>query len=385
MPIVEGLMSGMQAVGQGRSNQAQKQAQKANELKKRLETSQDVYDLEQGYIDTMVNDLNLDIKSKINDNTFDINKSLDEDLELRKKSKEIENMAKISLANEKYYQDKKEKYLANPEKYVAGVFDEWEKEYTDPSLTIEDRQTLRIGKDPLEEREDINTLVERPVFPGFSEDRDEKGDYIKYVDEENHAASILRYIQNGKGAKLYEQNKEGNETKEDFAKRMADDFQENYWPDITKHHLPRSRSTGGRTNTTQWAASPAREDQYGGDPSRYNMVVFKAGRATVALQDESGAQYKPISMVAHYDAATGKYIIKAKVKDEEGFEEERTFPVSPNIGEKGHANYEAIQGVLPPGVSLKDLFNKPIDSTQKKTKSPSSKPGGNFPNVDINQ
>jgi len=381
-PVVQGVLSGLNAIGGGIASVAQKEAQRRKDLQMRLETAPNVYDLEQAEIDDLVdgpNGLNTVIKTRIADNTFDINKSLDEDLELRKQSQRVENLAKISQANQEYYEQKKADYLENPEKWVTADFDAWEQEYTDPNLTVEERQKLRIGKNPLTEKEDVYDLVQRPIFPGFSEERDEKGDYVKYVDEENHAASIERYIQSGKGAKLYDQYKEGNETKADFAKRMADDFQENYWPDITKHHIPRARRQGGETKTTQWVPTPAREDQYGGDPSRYNAVTFKPGRSAVTLKDDDGKIWTAKSMYAHYDSATNAYVLKAEVKDEEGFVETRTFKLSPNPGELGNVNYQAIQGALPPGVSLKDLFNKPINSPAPKGKTPAAKTTGGFP------
>lgn len=380
-PVVQGVLSGLSTIGAGVANAAQKEEQRKRELRQRLETSPDVYDLEQSYIDTAVKDLNDTITKRIGDNTFDMTKSLEEDLELRQKSQSIQNSAKISQANQAYYEKKKAEYLENPEKWVAADFDKWEQEYTDPTLTIEERQKLRIGKDPLTEKEDVYDLVQRPIFPGFSEERDEKGDYVKYVDEENHAASIERYIQSGKGAKLYDQYKEGNETKAEFAKRMADDFQENYWPDITKHHIPRARRQGGETKTTQWVPTPAREDQYGGDPSRYNAVTFKPGRSAITLKDDDDGKIWTVkSMYAHYDSATNAYVLKAEVKDIElDTVETKTFKLSPNPGELGNVNYQAVQGVLPPGVSLKDLFNKPINSPAPKGKTPAAKTTGGFP------
>lgn len=389
-PVVQGVLSGLSTIGGGIANIAQKEEQKRKELRQRLELSPDVYDLEQTEIDDLVdgpNGLNTVIKQRINDNSFDINKDIDEDLELRKQSQQIQGLAKISQANQEYYEQKKADYLANPEKWVADDFDAWEKEYTDPGLTIQQRQKLRIGKDPLVEKEDVYDLVARPVFPGFSEERDEKGDYIKYVDEENHASSILRYIQTGKGAKLYDQYKEGNETKEDFAKRMADDFQENYWPDIKKHHIPSSRRSGyGRTNTTQWGARPAREDKYGGDPNNYNAIVFETGRKKITLVgDDDGKTYTPMTMVAYLDPSTGKYLVKAQVKDEEGFASDKVFKLSEVYGEEGNVNYEAIQGALPSNIRLKDLFNKPIKpGAAKKPASSSKKKANGFPDVDIN-
>ena len=389
-PIVEGVLSGLNTIGGGIANIAKKEEEKKRELKQRLETSPDVYDLEQSEIDNLVDGptgLNVTIKKRIDENSFDINKDIDEDLSLRKQSQEIQGLAKISQANQEYYEEKKAEYLKSPEKWVAADFDAWEKEYTDASLTIQERQKLRIGKDPLVEKEDVYDLVQRPVFPGFSEERDEKGDYIKFVDEENHAASILRYIQTGKGAKLYDQYKDPNETKEDFAKRMADDFQENYWPDIKKHHIPRvRRGTSSRTSSTQWEASPARENKYGGDPTNYNAITFKAGRAKVTLTDDDGKVWSASSMIAHYDAATNKYVLEAKVKDEEGYETTKTFKLSENPGDDGNLNYEAVNDVLPPSQSLKDLFNRPIkSSTPKKTATTGTKKANGFPDVDINQ
>lgn len=389
-PIVQGVLSGLNTIGSGIANVAKKEEEKKRELKQRLETSPDVYDLEQSEIDNLVDGptgLNVTIKKRIDDNSFDINKDIDEDLSLRKMSQEIQGLAKISQANQEYYEEKKAEYLESPEKWVAADFDAWEKEYTDPSLTIQQRQKLRIGKDPLVEKEDVYDLVARPVFPGFSEERDEKGDYVKFVDEENHAASILRYIQTGKGAKLYDQYKDPNETKEDFAKRMADDFQENYWPDIKKHHIPRvRRSTSGRTSTTQWEASPARENKYGGDPTNYNAITFKAGRAKVTLTDDDGKVWSASSMIAHYDAASNKYVLEAKVKDEEGYETTKTFKLSENPGDDGNLNYEAVNDVLPSSQSLKDLFNKPIKSSApKKAATTGTKKANGFPDVDINK
>jgi hypothetical protein len=389
-PIVQGVLSGLNTVGGGIANIAKKEEEKKRELKQRLETSPDVYDLEQSEIDELVDGptgLNATVKARINDNSFDINKDIDEDLQLRKQSQQIQNLAKISQANQEYYEQKKAEFLESPEKWVAADFDAWEKEYTDSALTIQKRQKLRIEKDPLVEKEDVYDLVARPVFPGFSEERDEKGDYVKFVDEENHAASILRYIQTGKGAKLYDQYKDPNETKEDFAKRMADDFQENYWPDIKKHHIPRvRRSTSGRTSTTQWEASPARENKYGGDPTNYNAITFKAGRAKVTLTDDDGKVWSASSMIAHYDAATNKYVIEAKVKDEEGFETTKTFKMSENPGDDGNLNYEAVNDVLPPNQSLKDLFNRPIKSSApKKAATTGTKKANGFPDVDINK
>lgn len=388
-PVVQGVLSGLNAIGGGIANVAQKEAQRRKDLQMRLETSPDVYDLEQVEIDDLVDGptgLNTTIKARIADNTFDINKSIDEDLELRKQSQQIQNLAKISQANQEYYEQKKADYLASPEKWVAADFDAWEKEYTDPALTIQERQKLRVGKDPLVEKEDVYDLVARPVFPGFSEERDEKGDYIKYVDEENHAASILRYIQTGKGAKLYDQYKDPNETKDAFAKRMADDFQENYWPDIKKHHIPSSRRTGGgRTSTTQWEAAPAREDRWGGDPKNYNAISFPKKGKPVTLVDEDGKVWSASNMFAHYDSATNKYILSADVEDEEGFKTTKDFKISENLGEEGNVNYEAIQGALPKGTSLKDLFNKPIKpGAAKKPASSSKKKANGFPDVDIN-
>jgi hypothetical protein len=302
-------------------------------------------------------------------------------LEFRQESQRIQNLAKISQANQDYYEEKKAEYLESPEKWVTADFEKWEKEYTDPTLTIEDRQKMRINSNPLTEKENIYDLVEKPIFPGFSEDRDEKGDFVRYVDEDNHAASIERYIQSGKGAKLYDQYKEGNETKAEFAKRMANDFQENYWPDITKHHIPRARQQGGRTTTTQWGASPAREDKFGGDPNNYNAVSFNAGRSAVTLTDDDGKVWTAKSMYAHYDSASNAYVLEAEVKDSEGYVETKTFKLSPNPGESGNINYEAVQDVLPAGTKLKDLFNKPIKSgtTSKKPATKSNKTTGGFP------
>lgn len=392
-PIVQGVLSGLTTIGSGIANVAKKEEEKKRELKQRLETGPDVYDLEQSEIDNLVDGptgLNVTIKKRIDENSFDINKDIDEDLSLRKMSQEIQGLAKISQANQEYYEEKKAEYLESPEKWVAADFDAWEKEYTDSSLTIQERQKLRIGKDPLVKKEDVYDLVQRPVFPGFSEERDEKGDYIKFVDEENHAASILRYIQTGKGAKLYDQYKDPNETKEDFAKRMADDFQENYWPDIKKHHIPRARrGTSGRTNTAQWGASPAREAQYGGDPNNYNMISFEAGNRKVTLKDEKGDAYVVSSMYAHYDAGKGKYVIEAQVKDPEDptIITTKEFSISPNTGEDGNLNYEAIQDVLPSNQSLKDLFNMPIKSSapKKGTTTTTKKKANGFPDVDINK
>jgi hypothetical protein len=376
-PVVQGVLSGLSTIGAGVANAAQKEDQRKKELSKRLETSPDVYDLEQSYIDLAVEDLNKSIKSRIGDNTFDMTKSLDEDLEFRQKSQSIQNSAKISQANQAYYEKKKADYLENPEKWVTADFDAWEQEYTDPTLTIEERQKLRIGKDPLTEKEDVYDLVQRPIFPGFSEERDEKGDYVKYVDEENHAASIDRYIQSGKGAKLYDQYKEGNETKADFAKRMAADFQDNYFPDIKKHHIPSSRRTGsGRTDSTVWKAYTAREDQYGGDATKSNVIGFDIGRKKITLKDDKGSQYTPISMFMYYDANANQYKIKAKVKDEENFESEMIFSVSPNVGEDGNQNYEAITAAIKE--PLKNYYFKPLKSAAPKGKS-SSKTAGGFP------
>lgn len=389
-PVVQGVLSGLKAIGGGISNVAQKEAQRRKDLQMRLETSPDVYDLEQTEIDDLVdgpNGLNTVIKTRIADNTFDINKSLDEDLELRKQSQQVESLAKISQANQEYYEQKKADYLASPEKWVAADFDEWEQKYTDPNLTVSERQKLRVGQEPLVERENVLDLVQKPVFQGFSEERDEKGNYIKYVDEENHAASILKYVQTGKGAKLYDQYKEGNETKDEFAKRMANDFNENYWPDITKHHIPRSRqgSSGGRTNTTQWGATAAREDRYGGDPNNYNAISFTTGNRKVTLKDDNGDAYIITSMYAYHDSATDKYIIKAQVKDDEGFTASKDFKISPNAGEEGNLNYEAIQAALPSNVILKDLFNKPIKSgAPKKAATTGTKKANGFPAIDIN-
>jgi hypothetical protein len=376
-PIVQGVLSGLSTIGKGIANAAQKEEARKRELKLKLETSPDVYDLEQQYVDQAVNDLNKKITTRIDDNTFDMNKDLSEDLEFRQESQRIQNLAKISQANQDYYEEKKAEYLESPEKWVTADFEKWEKEYTDPTLTIEDRQKMRINSDPLTEREDVYDLVERPIFPGFSEERDEKGDYIKYVDEENHAASIERYIQSGKGAKLYDQYKEGNETKAEFAKRMADDFQENYWPDIKKHHIPSSRRTGsGRTDSSVWKAWTAREDQYKGDPNKSNVIGFDIGRKKITLKDDNGSQYTPISMFMYYDVNAGQYKIKAKVKDEENLESEVVFSVSPNAGENGNQNYEAITAAIKE--PLKNYYFQPLKSATTKGKS-NNKTTGGFP------
>ena len=91
-------------------------------------------------------------------------------------------------------------------------------------------------------------------------------------------------------------------------------------------------------------------------------------------------------MIAHYDAATNKYVIEAKVKDEEGFETTKTFKMSENPGDDGNLNYEAVNDVLPPNQSLKDLFNRPIKSSApKKAATTGTKKANGFPDVDINK
>ena len=264
------------------------------------------------------------------------------------------------------------------EKYAA----EWFRKYADPNLSPSERAKMRQGDGPYMKKVNLFDLVSDVSGEMSEYDIIEGENKITRKDLQGFKNLLGIHFKSPGGADDYESlMRIGGYKNEDELIKEAETIFKALNPEtsLPKDKPKKTGTTSVAQNKDQWQASAAREDEYGGNKANSNLITFKPGNAKVVLKDQNGDPFSIISMFAHYDEGSKKYVIRAKVRDEEDLIVTKTFPISPIPGESGNLNYEQIQGVIGSSVKLKDLFNKPIKSgaPQKETTT-AQKPAG-FP------
>lgn len=408
--LMPGIWEGVNKIVQGQANKAELERKKKQELASIAEELDPavVWELDQGEILKFAEEKEAELTDEAVKNKYDLDELNYGDFAKKVKNtkKELAIKAKKAEENQKGFDKVQEDYKIQKRRGDRAEFDlehmeAWIDKFKSAKSIDERNAMIRDTDNSAYERNYALLDMAEAMLPKPDVTRDANGTTRVFINEQAYANRIFEYISSQDGEGYYDKHKNPNETKEEFADRMANKFvnDDRIVSEQLRESPPKTQSgSGGRTSAKYGFDVTPSFDETTSDiwldksKKEKNKITFTAKNVNVGLPKKDITLYNPktgknevmkYSIVDAYYGSDGEIYLDLHLYDTEG------KAVSDSKRETGvkYEDYDEIFDMyLGPGKSIRKALedaskptgSKPASTT--KTQTSTKKTGtGKFP------